>query len=415
MKSEQINYILRNINRKRKQSFFTILCILISSLIIFGNIALNNGIERELKKGINEAISGQITIYSTDSSNINIMESQLKEQKPFILDAMDKRYLEDISGNLLFNRRIRFGSLISYEDETSFINIHALENPHLQRLNNLISINSGNMPDQDKQIVLSETMKDNLKCNIGDTILLVADNINGYMSDETAIVSGIFEEKGLSSYFGYTAFMPYNSGKGIVQLEDDYCLELIINSLSNSEIPTKEVAEIANYISDRNENIKTASWDKTVPLFHTIVNIWKGGGYFTQIIFIVFSLVILTNLASLVINSRKKEFGTLLALGFSWKKITTMLCIEYLIICSFSVLLSFSLTITLIALTSSTGIYIQSLDMQTALMAESLFPFLDFKNLLYVLLLFCFTIIISVLISVLRLKRLKPVAMINQH
>lgn len=413
MKKEQIKYILRNVSRKKKQSFFTMLCITVSSFIILGNISLNNGIQAKLKEGINQAISGQLTVYSANDSKVNILESQLKEQRTFHWNTADAESFKNISTNISINRRIRFGSLVSYEEETSYVNIHALETSHLDRIKNLITIKYGKMPKKSKDILISETTADDLHCNIGDTILLVAENINDYMSDEVAVITGIFEEKGLAIFLNYTAFMSYGFGEEIVQIEEDQCLELIINSTTGSDIPDKTISQIKEKLNTQADDINIASWDKTVPLFYKIANIWKGSGYITQAIFIVFSLVILINLASLIVYSRKKEFGTLLAVGFSWRKITIMVSLEYLLITCIAVLTAYILTLLFIYSLPDTLIHISSKEMQSALMAESIKLFLHAKDLLYVLLLFCLTILAAVLISISRIKRLSPIALIN--
>lgn len=415
MKKEQVKYILRNISRKKKQSFFTILCITVSSFVIFENLSLNNGIQFKLKEGINQAISGQLTIYSTNNKKVNILESQLKEQKTFSWDTKDIKSLQHISDYITVDRRIRFGSLISYGDETSYVNVHALEPSHLKRMKKLLNIKCGSMPQNGKNILISETTAKDLHCNVGDTILLVANNINDYMSDEIAVVSGVFAEKGLSIFLNYTAFIPYNFGEGIVQLEEGQCLELVVNSKTNSDIPKKTIDKIKENINNRTNKLNITSWDKTIPLFYSIANLWKGSGYFIHTLFIILSLMILTNLASLIVYSRKKEFGTLLAIGFSWRKITLMVCLEYLLITLFAILISYVMVAILIFCIPDTGFYIPSKDMQSALMTEFIRPFLRIEDLAYVLSLFCLTVTVAVLISISRIKRLKPIVLINNN
>lgn len=415
MTNEQFKYILRNIGRKKKQTFFSILCVLISTLIILGNIALNNGIQYKLRQAINEAISGQLTMYKSNSSNINILEAQLKDQSKFIWSNNDSKNILKISDNLIINKRVRFGSLISYKNETSYVNIHALDTSHLNRLGKLIRMKQGSMPIKQKGILLSKTSADELHCIVGDTILLVANNTNDYMSDEVAIVTGIFEEVGLTSFFSYCAFMSYDLGSEIVQLNGDECLELVINTKDNSDIPNATIIQIKKYLENKREKPVLLPWNKTIPLFYSIVMVWQGSGYLTQLILISFSLVILISLTSLIVNSRKKEFGTLLAIGFSWRKITAMLCLEYLTICSFAVSLGYTVSLIAISLVPNTGIYVASKDMQSALMTDYIQPIIYTTNFLYVLLLFIITIFLSVFISVSRIKKFSPMKLINNN
>ncbi|HCM19634.1 MAG TPA: hypothetical protein DIC46_02435 [Porphyromonadaceae bacterium] len=413
MKEEYISYISKNIGRKKKQSFFAVLCIFISSSIILGNFALNNGIQYKLKRGVNEAISGQWTIYKSENTKLNILEAQLKEQSKFIWTENDDKQILQISPDLIINKRVRFGSLISLKDETSWVNIHALEQDHLNRLKGLIEIDKGKMPDDVSGILISKTTADELHCSVGDSLLLVADNTNDYMSDAIAVISGIFEENGLASFMGYHAFIPYEMGKDIVQLYDDECLEIILNSRSNSAFSAITLQSIEPYVKKRPIPLDMASWDKTIPLFHSIAKVWQSSGYIIQLLFISFSLVILINVISLIVYSRKKEFGTLLSMGFSWRKIAAMVSSEYLLLCCLGVSLSLCITAAIILFIPEKGLYISSKDLQAALMTDYLTPIIYPKNFFYALALFAITTLLAVWINVSRIKKQRPVKLIN--
>lgn len=358
-------------------------------------------------------MSGQLTVYNTEDPKINILESRLQDQEPFFWDTDKSDSIKAGAPPITIDRRIRFGSLISFNEETSYINIHAIEKPHMFRLQRLLGLNG--FPAEGNSIVISESVAKDLKCSVGDTVLLVADNINDYMSDEIAVVTEIFEERGLATMLSYTGFTRYDFGAGIVQLADDECLELIINPVSNVDFTKEEIARIRQKLNTQDENLKLSPWDETVPFLFRIVNVWKGGGYFTQTLFIVFSLMILVNLVSLIIDSRKKEFGTLLAIGFSWKKILLLVSLEYLIITLTSVCLSCGAISVLIAALPENGIYIASKDMQSALMAEYLKFQPYISDFLYTLSLFCATTLIAVLISISRVKHLNSVVLINKN
>lgn len=405
MKAEQFLYVLRNTGRKKKQTFFSILCICISSFVILTNMALNNGLYAQLKQGINEAIAGQLTVYRADNPKMNLLESQLKEQQTFAWPADATFSLQRLLPALSIDKRIRFGSLISLEDETSYVNVQALEPAHLERIGRLLSLAEGTRPDREKTILISESMANDLHCAVGDTVLLVAENIEDYMSDETAVVSGIFKEKGLAVFFQYTAFIPYESGKEIVRLGDDECLELILNPPPATDLPEKDIRAITERLRAIDPSLSVASWEQTVPLLFTIANIWKGCGYFTQGMFMVFSLLILTNLTSLVISSRKKEFGTLLAIGFSWRRISSMVCVEYLWIGTLSVGIGWLLAAGQIALLPDHSLTLPTKDLQSAVMAESIRFFIEIKDILYVWALCCFTLLAAVGISLSRMRR----------
>lgn len=409
-----LKYVFKNLGRKKKQTFFCVLCILISSFIVFADLAMINGINNGLRRGINDVISGQLTVYRSNYQQINILESQLNKQEPFEWTQDQTKQVNGVPVDCRQNRRLRMGSLVSFEDETSYINFQALEKDHLERINNMLTMQSGRMAETAKEIVISESMADNLHCMVGDTILLVAGNIHDYMTDEIGIVSGIFEEKGLAVYLGYNGFMPYASGLEIAGVENGQCLELILNPTDNKDFTKEEIQAIMRYFKKNYPHLTLASWEQTVPLMYAITQVWGGGGIITQVLFTLFSLIILITLVSLVVYSRRKEFGTLLAIGFSWKKVKALVCVEYAIITVASVTAASLLLLLFINLLPETGVYIASTEMQSALMTENLRLIATTANYGFVLFLFTITTIASVLISIRKIQKNRITSLINE-
>ncbi len=409
-----LKYIFKNLGRKKKQSFFTLLCISVSSVIVLADFALLNGIETGLKDGVNEVLSGQITVYGSDNDRMNILESQLKEQIPFEWNDSDKLLLQQKVPNAVVYQRIRIGSLISYEEETSYIHFHALEKEHLEKVNSMLTFREGRMAKNEKEIVISESMSKDLNCVVDDTVLLVANNIYDYMSDMIGIVSGVFEKRGLAIFLGYNGFMPYQTGKELTEVGEGSSIELVLNPLDGDDFTKEELAGINTYFQNTHPDLRLVSWEHTAPLLYSIVKVWTGGGVITQVIFILFSLIILITLTSLIVHSRRQEFGTFLAIGFSWNRVKLFVCAEYALLCGFSVLLGYVILEFVIFTLGGNGITIDSNEMQSALMTDRLFLFVQWKDVVYVLSLFILTTILSAFISVQRLLRKQEIKeMIN--
>jgi ABC-type lipoprotein release transport system permease subunit len=369
--------------------------------------AILTGMEKTLKKGIDQVISGQLLIGSNKNNNINILESQLNEQALFIDNADNSNELKTISPEIVLNRRIRLGALVSYGDETSYTNFHALEADHLRRISEMLSVSKGRMPEKENEIIISESLARSLFCGVGDTLLLLATNVNDYMSDALSIVSGIFEEKGLAIFLNYTAFMPYRFGREIAEIPEGQAVELIVNHAGGKDFTREEIQSVGDYFKAADPALTVATWRQTVPLMSAIVNVWSGGGVITQIVFISFSLIILVTLSSLVVRSRRKETGTLLAIGFSRAKVSLLICFEYLLIAFASVSTAYLLLHLLLATLPPAGMEITSEYMQAALMTDKLLPVATFADFLYVLLLFVATATLSALISIRKLKKTK--------
>lgn len=408
-----LKYIFCNLGRKKKQTFFSLLCILVSSLVVLADFALLNGIGSGLKEGINEVLSGQITVYDSADKGMNILESQLKDQVPFRWDKDDEEKFIQEFPEIRVNRRIRIGSLISYGEETSYVHFHALEKNHMNRVGRMLTFQAGNMPERAGEIIISEKLADDLKCGIGDTVLLMANNMYDYMSDALGVVSGIFQEKGLAIFLNYSGFISYADGKAMAQAADEECLELVLNPSGGRDFSNEEIKVIRDYFNREYAQLQLVSWEKTVPLLYSVVKVWSGGGVITQISFLFFSLIILITLTSLIVRSRRKEIGTLRAIGFSWDRVNLLVCMEYLILCVFSVLISFVALEILLNTLGVNGISIHGLEMQSALMTDRLFPFLMLKDLLYVGFLFLLATLLSAWISMRRLRHYQVYSLIN--
>lgn len=416
MKTEQLKYVLRNILRKKKQTFFSFLCIGISSLIIFFNLAFNNGIQFQLKRGINEGISGNTTIYKSDKENINILESQLSNQKKFHFDENNKSKFFNSFGNLNIDKRIRFGALVSHNEETSYLNIQALEDDHFSRISSDIKIEQGSLPTSPSEILISHSFAKELKVSTGDTLLIVADNTNGYMSDAITTVKGIFKETGLAIYFDRIGFVKYKFGEDLVQIDNNEAVELIVNPdfKNNDDIDRKTYERIENYFSAQRSNFRLSPWNKTVPLLFSIVEVWNWGGKFTYLTFLTFSMIILVSVSTLVANSRKKEFGTLIAIGFKWKEIYKMILLEYLIIALSAIFIGLVILFTFLKfMIPQTGMHIGSVDLQAALLTEYIRPKLTLEDVLFVSVVFITIIIISIGITIQKIKKYDPLKLIN--
>lgn len=409
-----IKYITNNLNRKKEQTIGCMLSIMIPSLIILMDYAVIHGIERGLKKSINEVISGQLIISYNQDYKMNILESKLNNKKIFEISIYNKKELKTMLPDASINHRIRLGALVSFGDGTSYTNFHALEDNHLKRIGGMLTMYQGKMPDRENEIAISQSLAQDLLCRVGDTLLLLADNINDYMSDALGVVSGIFEEKGLAIFLNYNAFMTYRFGQEIAGIPEGQAVELIVNSIDGTDFSRQEIADIGNYFESLNPELTTVTWNQTVPLMRAVVKVWEGGGIITQVIFISFSLIILVTLTSIVVRLRRKEIGTLLAIGFSWRKIKMLLCSEYLLLTVFAVTTGYLLLNILLLLLPPSGVEVTSEYMQAALMTDKLLPVSGWGDFFYVAFLFAVTATASVLISLRKLRKVTIHSLINQ-
>ncbi len=399
-----IRLSFKNIIRKKSRALLIFILSVVSAFNIFTQIAQKNSVQNSLRTLITEAISGQYIIYDSEK-NINVLESQFSDVNLFEWYSKDSTKLLEENPNIKnIGRRLRFGGLLSYGDESMGIHFQALSQSHLQRVSTILDFKAGSQPINKDQIMLSETFADELEANVGDTLVVLANNRDGYLSDNLLRVSGIFKTKGPSQFLLPIGFINYKKGMEILRLEDHEAMELLVNyhALENTE---KGANDLKNQVSGINSRLKIADWEKSAPLLNSIVSVWVNAGHAIKTIFIVFSVLILVNIIIMMTNNRKKEIGTLLAFGFKPLTIISTIALEYIVLISSGILLTGVFLKLTFDLFLQSGIPIPSEELQAAYLSTSIFPKIYWLEILKVALLFAMACYLAVLVSLRKLFR----------
>ena len=117
----------------------------------------------------------------------------------------------------------------------------------------------------------------------------------------------------------------------------------------------------------------------------------------------------------MITNHRKKEFGTLLAIGFKPRWIVNSVAIEYVIISMSGVIIMGVLLKAIFVVFFSNGIYVPWEAMQVAYLSTRIQPLLYFQNILVIAVLFGFTSYLAVLFSLRKLKIVEIKTLLASH
>ncbi|MEM1339341.1 MAG: FtsX-like permease family protein [Bacteroidota bacterium] len=394
----------KNIIRKRSRALLIFILSVISAFNIFTQVAQKNSVQNSLKKLITEAISGQYIIYDSEE-NINVLESQFSDIRRFEWRFHDSTRLLEKNPNIkTIERRLRFGGMLSYGEESLGILFQALSQNHLQRVSTILDFKNGSHPRKEDQIMLSETFADELEASVGDTLVVLANNKDGYLSDNLLCVSGIFKTIGPAQFLLPIGFINYEKGREILRLEGHETTELLVNyhTLENT---VNGATTLKKQISSRHPRLKIATWEKSAPLLNAIVGVWVNVGYAIKTIFIVFSVLVLVNIIIMMTNHRKKEIGTLLAFGFTPYSTINAIALEYIVLISSGILLIGGLLKLIFDLFLQGGIPIPSETLQAAYLSTSIFPKLYWSEILWVTLSFGVACYLAVLVALRKLFR----------
>jgi ABC-type lipoprotein release transport system permease subunit len=395
---------LKNITRKKSRSLLIFILSVIAAFNIFYQTAQKNSVQSSLKKLIGEAISGQYIIYDSEKK-INVLESQFSDLKLFDWNENQESLLKNKVKEIRdVSPRLRFGGMLSSGDESIGINLQALTEEHLERVSSILDFESGSKPETNDQIMLSKTFAEELESQVGDTIVVLANNRNGYLSDDLLVISGIFKTNGLAQFLVPIGYTHYEKGRTLMGLEDDETMELLINLENFEDTPTNDKL-IRAEVSKLNGQLDVATWKESSPLLNSILAIWVNFGYIIKLIFIVFCFLILINIIVMITNNRKKEIGTLLAFGFSPFKVINTIAFEYIFLVVSAVLWIGIVLKLVFDLFLQGGIPVPVEELQAAYLSSKIVPQISWIDIMEVCFLFALACYSAVLISLRKLPK----------
>ncbi len=399
-----IRLSLKNITRKKSRSFLIFILSVVAAFNIFYQTAQKNSVQNSLKQLIGEAISGQYIIYDSEKK-LNVLESQFSDLKLFSWNKqLEESLRQEADGILHISPRLRFGGMISSGDESIGINLQALSEEHIERVSSILDFQDGSSPQNNDEIMLSETFAEELDSKVGDTLVVLANNRDGYLSDAILIISGIFRTNGLAQFLTPIGYLHYEKGKSLMGLEEDETMELLINFKNFEEAKEKEQLLHSGIVA-LNSELDIATWKESSPLLNSIAAIWVNFGYIIKLIFIAFCFLILVNIIVMITNNRKKEIGTLLAFGFSPFKVINTIAFEYIFLVVTAVLwIGLSLKLVFDFLLQD-GIPIPVEELQAAYLSSRIMPEIFWIDIIQVCFLFALACYLAVLISLRKLPK----------
>lgn len=399
-----IRLSLKNITRKKSRAFLIFVLSVVSAFTIFYQTAQKNSVQNSLKQLIGEAISGQFIIYDSEEE-LNVLESQFSDLKLFSWNnRLEESLRQETDGILHISPRLRFGGMISSGDESIGINLQALSKEHIERVSSILDFQGGSRPQNDDEIMLSDTFAEELDSKVGDTLVVLANNRDGYLSDAILVISGIFRTNGLAQFLTPIGYLHYEKGKSLMGLEEDETMELLINFENFDEAQEKEQLLHSGIVA-LNSELDIATWSESSPLLNSIVSIWVNFGYIIKLVFIAFCFLILVNIIIMITNNRKKEIGTLLAFGFSPFKVINTIAFEYIFLVVTAVLW-IGVTLKLVFdFFLQDGIPIPVEELQAAYLSSKIVPKIFWMDIIQVSFLFAIACYLAVLISLRKLPK----------
>ncbi|MDA3810605.1 MAG: FtsX-like permease family protein [Spirochaetaceae bacterium] len=354
-----LHVAVKNVVREKKRSLLLAGAIAFGLMVIILVGSLADGIMDSFVNQQAGMISGHVVIKGFRYSSRDSLVSSMKENDPILENT--REFFD--TGDRINKRSTAMGTFINGSEAMQQF-VMGIDPDLEEDLKNLLILEEGNyLSDITKTgILLSKVIAEDLGLKIGDSVLLKTRTIEGVNNVGNFIVEGIIsDDLGIiSSMAAFVHHSYLNEVLGIESgdftelhlfLDQNNSTEVITNEfyefLKNKKVPLvdrplnrQERQEILARLSTKNwEGIRyqLSSLEETFSSVYVIGIFLNGTSVLIMMILMGIIVVGISNTLRMMIFERRKEIGTMRALGMQRKAVVKSFILEMQIIAFFGV------------------------------------------------------------------------------
>ncbi len=321
----------RNIQRNRRRTLLSGSTIAIAAFVVCVMFAFEYGMIKDMEMNIRNHVTGDIRVRSLLFSK----NERVQPLQYFVNGTQDMiQKIESFDFVEKALPSINSGVMIYRNEKTSNSRVIGLD---FSRTNFFNGKNNwmldGSLPEENSQAVLiTEGFAQKTGLTTGDKFTFIGKTAIGGTNGMTAKISGIIHI-GDSDFNGSTFFIDWQVLSSLLRMNNN-ALEILV--LTKEGITGSQTNELIRSIQNLDEeNIEAIPWYKV----SLLVQMFQ----FVDIMFLFFALFFFLLACSVIFNTtmmsvleRKKEIGTLLALGLEAKTVSYLFLLESALISAVS-------------------------------------------------------------------------------
>jgi ABC-type lipoprotein release transport system permease subunit len=314
----------RNIWRNPRRTILTVCAITFASVLLVFMLSFQFGSYETM---INTSVK-------ISTGHLQIQAEKYQEKKNIRFVIPDPQTIADIVAKIpeveAYTFRGQAFSLISSEDRTYGVVVTGI-NPQretkVSRLKKLVRDGNFLSANDVNQAVVGRLLAKNLRVTIGDELTVLGQGRDGSIAATVVQVKGIFSS-GIDEFDRSAIQIPLSTFQDIFSMDDAvHEVVVIAKSLSDvSKIKSKIQADLVGLNSRK--SLKTLDWQDLMPGLRQAIEMDLVSGlifYGLLIIVVAFSIL---NTFLMAIFERTKEFGVMMAIGTTPRRLTKVLLVE---------------------------------------------------------------------------------------
>jgi len=178
-------------------------------------------------------------------------------------------------------------------------------------------------PGHDREIVMGRKLAERLHVQLGDKVVVTAQDVNGNLASESLIVTGLFST-GSHGFDDSLAHISLPVLQHMLGMGDEFT-SIAFRVAQEDSLPDT-LAQVSRHISD--STIKVYPWQELIPEVAQMNAIFKGSLLIVMGIIFLTIAVVTMNTVLMSVLERTREFGTMLALGSKPRVIVRLVLLE---------------------------------------------------------------------------------------
>jgi putative ABC transport system permease protein len=321
---------IRNLSRYRRRTLLTASLITVGVVFVLVFISVSGSFKTMIIGQITDSMVGHIQVHhkgyvaSIDNLplNLNLKPRSFKEMEDILNSEKDVES---------YSPRVKFGGLFSNFVETTNIRLNGVDpDREFKTLPLLTSrISEGKKALQRGEILIPVLLSKGMKVKVGDSVVIVATNLDGSVNGKTFIVSGILESA--TGPGGRDGYIHIDDAREVLRMSETEVSEVAIRirDFDKLDAVTQKLEDlIAKDKTPQGVPIfEVHSWKALSP-FYNIARMIDVMTFFIKLMLIAIVLISIMNVMIMAVYERIREIGTIAAIGTQPRKILSMFVIE---------------------------------------------------------------------------------------
>lgn len=335
--SKILKLAARNLARYWRRTLLTSGLIILGIVAVLLFVSVSGSFKSIMIGQITDSMMGHLQIHrkgyvaSIDNLPLNL------NIKPKALEKIEQA-LKSLPEVEAISPRLKFGAMFSNFTETTSIRLNGIvPDREAAAMPSLAErLVAGSLADglvEPGKLLIPELLAKGMKVNPGDTVVLVATNLDGSVNGQTFVVQGVLEA--VTGPGGRDGFLHLDDARALLRMNDSEVNEIAVRLRDIDEInrvAARLGTALADVVNPQGQAVLDVhTWDQLSP-FANIARMIDLLDLFIRIMLVGIVLIAIMNVMIMAVYERIREIGTIAAIGTPPRRILGLFVAEGLLL-----------------------------------------------------------------------------------